>query len=57
MTTTVQTSAETRPTPDPMRRTSRAAGILYLLTFVSMPTLVLFQPVQDGADFVLGGGG
>ena len=56
MTTTVQTSAGTRPTPDPMRRTSRAAGILYLLTFVSMPTLMLFQPVQDGAGFVLGGG-
>jgi hypothetical protein len=41
---------------DPMRRTSRAAGILYLTTFVSVPTLMVFQPVQDGAEFVLGTG-
>ena len=41
---------------DPMRRTSLAAGLLYLLTFVSMPTLALFQPVREKADFVLGGG-
>jgi hypothetical protein len=39
-----------------MRRTSRAAGILYLITFVSIPTLALYQPIRDDADFVLGGG-
>ncbi|MGY1708828.1 DUF4386 domain-containing protein [Geodermatophilus sp. SYSU D00758] len=41
---------------DPMRRTSLAAGILYLLTFVSVPTLMVFRPVRDGAEFVLGAG-
>jgi Domain of unknown function (DUF4386) len=56
MTTTALTPAATRPAPDPMRRTSLAAGILYLITFVSVPTLMVFQPVQDGADFVLGAG-
>ncbi|GAB3323545.1 hypothetical protein GCM10027451_47180 [Geodermatophilus aquaeductus] len=56
MTTTAHTPAVTRPAPDPMRRTSLAAGILYLITFVSVPTLMVFQPVQDGADFVLGAG-
>jgi hypothetical protein len=41
---------------DPMRRTSLTAGILYLVTFVSMPTLALYQGVRTQADFVLGAG-
>src|SRR5918993_3554794 len=56
MTTTTPAPAATRPSPDTMRRTSLAAGLLYLLTFVSIPTLMIFQPVRDGADFVLGAG-
>ena len=56
MTTTAHTDAATRPAPDPMRRTSRAAGILYLLTFVSVPTLAVYGPVRGQADFVLGAG-
>src|SRR3954454_9966970 len=48
-------------TPDresePMRRRARIAGILYLLTFVSLPTLALYKPVKDHVGtFVLGGG-
>ncbi len=56
MATTLHSPAAPPAATDPMRRTSRAAGILYLLTFVSMPTLALFQPVRDRADFVLGAG-
>jgi hypothetical protein len=56
MTTTAHIPAATRPSPDLMRRTSLAAGILYLITFVSIPTLIVFQPVRDGADFILGAG-
>ena len=56
MTTTVHTSEAIRPAIDPMRRTSLAAGVLYLLTFVSIPTLALFQPVRERADFILGAG-
>ena len=56
MTTTAHTPAATRPSPDSMRRTSLAAGILYLLTFVSIPTLALFQPARERADFILGAG-
>jgi len=41
---------------DRMRRTSLAAGILYLVTFVSIPTLALYQDVRGQADFVLGAG-
>jgi hypothetical protein len=56
MTATTRTPATTRATTDPMRRTSRAAGVLYLLTFVSIPTLALYNPIRDHADFVLGAG-
>src|SRR5688500_8525377 len=56
MTATAHVPGPTRPSPDPMRRTSRAAGILYLLTFVSIPTLALYNPVRENADFVLGAG-
>lgn len=37
------------------RKVSRAAGILYVLTFVSIPTLALYRPVK-GANYVLGSG-
>src|SRR5919107_3978943 len=56
MSTTVDTPAATRPPVDRMRRTSLAAGILYLVTFVSVPTLALYQDVRGQADFVLGAG-
>jgi hypothetical protein len=56
MITTVPTPAEARPAPDLMRRTSLAAGILYLISFVSIPSLVLYNPVRDNADFVQGAG-
>jgi hypothetical protein len=43
---------------DLMRRTARIAGVLYLLTFVSIPTLGLYRPVKDEVGtFVLGRGG
>jgi hypothetical protein len=37
------------------RKTSLAAGVLYILTFVSMPTLVLYGPVKT-AGYILGAG-
>jgi len=37
----------------PHRKTSLAAGVLYLLTFVSIPTLALYGPVK-GANYILG---
>jgi hypothetical protein len=56
MTITAPTPSLSRASPDPMRRTARAAGILYLLTFVSIPTLALYNPLRENADFVLGVG-
>jgi hypothetical protein len=38
-----------------MRKYSLAAGIFYLLTFVSIPTLALYRPVR-GPNFVAGPG-
>ena len=37
------------------RKTSLLAGILYLLTFVSIPTLALYGPVKS-ANYILGAG-
>jgi hypothetical protein len=41
--------------PASHRRTASIAGIFYLLTFVSIPTLALYRPVK-GANYVLGSG-
>jgi len=40
-----------------MRRISLTAGVLYLITFMSIPTLVLYKPVKDQVGtFILGAG-
>ncbi len=59
---TARTTATARPPTsrrrmDPTRRISLAAGVLYLITFVSIPTLALYKPVKDHVGtFVLGAG-
>jgi hypothetical protein len=56
--TTAARRPPSRAPMDPMRKTSLTAGILYLITFVSMPTLALYKPVKDHVDtFILGAGG
>jgi hypothetical protein len=37
------------------RKTALVAGVLYLLTFVSIPTLFLYGPVR-GANYIIGAG-
>ena len=56
MSVPVHIPTSTQPSIDLMRRTSRTAGICYLITFVSVPTLALYQGMHDRADFVLGAG-
>ena len=56
MSLTANTPAMARAATDPSRRTARIAGLLYLLTFVSIPTLALYNPIRDHADFILGAG-
>jgi hypothetical protein len=40
---------------DALRKTALVAGVFYLLTFVSIPTLALYSHVHD-ADYIIGGG-
>ena len=57
MSATPNAPAASRAAPDRMRRTARIAGVLYLLMFVSIPTLGLYQPVKDDVSaFLLGAG-
>src|SRR3984893_9716333 len=39
----------------PQRKTALVAGVLYLLTFVSIPTLFLYGPVKS-ANYIIGAG-
>lgn len=57
MTAHAPMSARARTPADPMRRRARTAGVLYLTTFVSIPTVALYEPVKDSVGtFVLGAG-
>ncbi|SCL40556.1 protein of unknown function [Micromonospora pallida] len=38
---------------DPLRRTALVAGGFYVLTFASIPTLALYEPVRD-PDYIVG---
>jgi hypothetical protein len=40
---------------DPLRKTALIAGLLYLLTFVSIPTLALYGSVHD-PNYIIGAG-
>jgi hypothetical protein len=60
MTITAPATTTVRPSPspvDPMRNHARAAGIFYLLTFVSsIPALILIGPILHDAHYVTGAG-
>ena len=59
MATTVQTPAAQAAQRIPMtstRKTALAAGVFYLITFVSIPTLALYGPVKHHRDWVLTSG-
>ncbi len=55
MTTPVNTAATKRVPMDSLRKTALAAGVLYLVTFVSIPTLALYGSVRD-PNFITGTG-
>ena len=61
MATTVRTPATKPPAKGiPMtstRKTALVAGIFYLITFISIPTLALYGPVKNHRDWILGSGG
>ena len=39
------------------RKTALVAGVFYLITFISIPTLALYGPVKDNRDWILSSGG
>jgi hypothetical protein len=41
----------------PERKTALVAGVFYLITFVSIPTLALYGPVKNHRDWILSSGG
>ena len=41
----------------PARRTALVAGVFYLITFISIPTLALYGPVKNHRDWILSSGG
>jgi hypothetical protein len=60
MATTIQTpatKAAKRIPMDSMRKTALVAGIFYLITFISIPTLALYGPVRNHRDWILGSSG
>ena len=59
MATTVQTpatKAAKRVPMDSMRKTALVAGVFYLITFISIPTLALYGPVKNHRDWILSSG-
>jgi hypothetical protein len=38
------------------RKTALVAGVFYLITFISIPTLALYAPVKNHRDWILGSG-
>jgi hypothetical protein len=60
MATTVRTQATKPPAKGiPMsstRKTALVAGVFYLITFISIPTLALYGPVKNHRDWILGSG-
>src|SRR6266487_2526248 len=60
MATTVRTSAPkpsaTRVPMTSARKTALVAGVFYLITFISIPTLALYGPVKNHRDWILSSG-
>jgi Domain of unknown function (DUF4386) len=56
MTTTMRTTATKRVPMDSMRKTALVAGVFYLITFISIPTLALYGPVKNHRDWILSSG-
>jgi hypothetical protein len=39
-----------------LRKTALVAGVFYLITFISIPTLARYGPVKNHRDWILGSG-
>ena len=60
MATTAQIPATKAAKKIPMtstRKTALVAGVFYLITFISIPTLALYRPVLNHQDWIISSGG
>ena len=57
MTTAMRITTPKKVPMDSLRKTALVAGIFYLITFISIPTLALYGPVKNHRDWILGSGG
>jgi hypothetical protein len=56
MTTTMHTTATKQVGMTSLRKTALVAGVFYLITFISIPTLALYGPVKNHRDWILSSG-
>ena len=56
MITSTTVTPTSRAPMDSMRKTALVAGVFYLITFISIPTLALYGPVKTNPHFILGAG-
>src|SRR5690348_7479291 len=56
MTTTMHATATKPAGMTSLRKTALVAGIFYLITFISIPTLALYSPVKNHRDWILNSG-
>ena len=56
MTTTMHATATKPAGMTSLRKTALVAGIFYLITFISIPTLALYSPVKNHRDWILSSG-
>jgi hypothetical protein len=56
MTNADRTTATKRVPMDSMRKTALVAGLFYLITFVSIPTLAIYSTVKSDPAWILGSG-
>ena len=56
MTTTMHATAAKPAGMTSLRKTALVAGIFYLITFISIPTLALYGPVKNHRDWILSSG-
>jgi hypothetical protein len=56
MTTTLHATATKPAGMTSLRKTALVAGIFYLITFISIPTLALYGPLKNHRDWILSSG-
>ena len=56
MAITAQTPATREAPMSSTRKIALVAGVFYLITFISIPTLALYGPVRNHRDWILSSG-